>query len=111
MRHTLIGSPHNMRDEDQSITVLRYTRNYLKAGQIWRLISPIFIHYSPLHLLFNLFWIYDLGLMIETRRGTWRLLAIVLICALASNFGEFFWEIPALPGFGGMSGVVYGLFG
>ena len=101
----------HMRNEDQWVTTLRYWLSYMKAGQVWRLITPIFIHYSPLHLIFNMFWLYDLGMMIEMRRGTWKLLALVLLSALIPNFAQFLWGLPQPAGFGGMSGVVYGLFG
>ena len=85
----------------------------LRHGEIWRLISPIFIHYDILHLLFNMFWLFDLGGQIENRRGTWRMLLLVFVLAVLSNIGQ---ALEAdLRGirldFGGMSGVVYGLFG
>jgi GlpG protein len=80
----------------------------MKHGQVWRLITPIFLHLGILHLLFNMFWLRDLGGMIEIRRGTWVLAIIVLLGAIISNFGEFFWSGA---GFGGMSGVLYALFG
>jgi GlpG protein len=80
----------------------------VRRGQVWRLITPIFIHLSVLHLFFNMFWLLDLGAMIERRRGTWIMLGLVLSSAILSNLTEYFW---AGPSFGGMSGVVYALFG
>ncbi|MEO6435018.1 MAG: rhomboid family intramembrane serine protease [Tepidisphaeraceae bacterium] len=86
-----------------------YWLSHLARGQVWRLITPIFVHWSILHLIFNMFWTRDLGGMIELQRGTWRLLGLVLGCAVLSNIGQYYWEGPSK--FGGMSGVVYGLFG
>lgn len=83
----------------------------LQRGEVWRLITPIFIHWSLLHLLFNLFWLRDLGGMIETRRGSLRMLTLVLLSAVLSCLAEFLWELPAVGAFGGMSGVNYALFG
>ena len=84
----------------------------LERGQVWRLITPIFLHGGFLHLLFNMLWMIDLGGQIERRRGTWRFAVIVLVVAAVSNTAEFLWQIRTSPGgFGGMSGVVYGLFG
>ncbi len=78
------------------------------SGQIWRIFTPILLHFGILHLLFNMFWLRDLGGMIEVQRGSWRLLALVLLAAAISNTAEYLWSGPH---FGGMSGVVYALFG
>jgi GlpG protein len=84
-------------------------RDDLRRGEVWRLITPIFLHFGYLHLLFNMMWLYDLGGMIEIRRGTLRLLGLVLVTAIASNLGQY--GVTHYPFFGGMSGVVCGLFG
>ena len=78
------------------------------SGEIWRPITPIFLHFNFLHILFNMFWLHDLGGQIEKRKGPKFFLSFILIIALVSNFTQFMISGPA---FGGMSGVVYGLFG
>src|ERR1035437_6312894 len=80
----------------------------IQHGQLWRLITPIFIHFSLLHILFNMLWLRDLGSMIEGRQSSWRLAILVLVIAACSNLGQFWFGGPV---FGGMSGVVYGLLG
>jgi GlpG protein len=80
----------------------------VRAGQVWRLITPIFIHYGPLHLLFNMLWLSDLGTMIEKRQGMLKLTMLMVVLAITSNLGQYWVDGPF---FGGMSGVVYGLFG
>ncbi len=80
----------------------------VRAGQVWRLVTPIFIHFGLPHVLFNMMWLKDLGALIETRFGGIYMLALVVVSAALSNLGQYFWNGPS---FGGMSGVVYALFG
>jgi GlpG protein len=86
------------------------------AGEVWRLVTPVFLHFGPWHLLFNMVMFYRLGGMIEGKRGSLRFGLLVLSAAVLSNLGEFY--IPSLGNpqhafaiVGGMSGVVYALFG
>jgi GlpG protein len=87
----------------------------IRHGEIWRLITPIFIHFGLLHILFNMLWLRDLGSMIEARQSSWLLALLVLVIAVGSNLAQFYYGGPHFhqggPDFGGMSGVVYGLLG
>ena len=80
----------------------------LKKGEVWRLVTPIFIHLDVLHILFNMMWLRNMGMAIEFVRGSRRFILLVLILAVISNLTQYFWAGPA---FGGMSGVVFGLIG
>jgi GlpG protein len=80
------------------------------------LVTPIFLHFGIVHLLFNMLALSALGTMIEIRRGSLRLAAMILVLAVASNMGQFLYSERIEPGvprhiFGGISGVVCGLFG
>src|SRR6266853_1022949 len=81
----------------------------IRHGQIWRLFTPMFIHFNALHILFNMLWLRDLGSMIEGRQSSWHLAILVLVIAAGSNLAQFYFG--HYPNFGGMSGVVYGLLG
>jgi GlpG protein len=77
-------------------------------GQVWRLVTPILLHFSPLHILFNMLWLWQLGSMMELLRGWRRYLLFIVAIAVLSNLGQY---VVAGPAFGGMSGVVYALLG
>jgi len=79
------------------------------TGQLWRIITPIFIHFSFLHILFNMYWLYYLGGGLEGKLGTVRFAFFILLTAALSNLGQFL--VTGSPFFGGMSGVNYALFG
>ena len=80
----------------------------LLKGQVWRMFTPIFLHWGPFHFLFNMLWLYQLGGLIESRKGHRTLLWLVLVIAGFSNTVQY---VMAGPNFGGMSGVVFGLLG
>jgi GlpG protein len=78
-------------------------------GQIWRLITPIFLHFGFIHIAFNAMWLWYLGARLEQALGSLVLLGGVILIGLISNFAQAIVSYP-IP-FGGMSGVVFGLLG
>jgi len=86
----------------------------IAQGQAWRLVTPIFLHFSLLHIVFNVIWTMILGTAIERQRGTMRLVVLILATAVLSNLTEYAYMEHFLQDdhrFGGLSGVVYALFG
>jgi GlpG protein len=94
------------------------TFKQILGGDYWRIISPIFLHFNFPHIVLNLMMAYQFGLQVEPRQGSSRFLSMVLVIAACSNLAQFMFQPGELrsgrliyPLFGGMSGVVYGLFG
>ena len=79
----------------------------MAAGEYWRLFSPMLIHFSWMHLVFNMLWFWEVGRRIEVINGTLVFLLMVAVASLVSNMAEYLMTGPVL--FGGMSGVVFAL--
>lgn len=78
-------------------------------GQYWRLVTPVFLHFGWLHIVFNCLWLWELGARVEQVMGHFNMLMLFLVIAVVSNVSQFVFGGAGL--FGGMSGVVYGLLG
>lgn len=81
----------------------------VRSGQVWRLVTPIFIHFGVLHILFNMMWLRQLGSAMEHIDGKLFFSLFVIITAAASNYAQYL--VKGSPVFGGMSGIVFALFG
>ncbi|MEF1284663.1 rhomboid family intramembrane serine protease GlpG [Vibrio sp. M250220] len=76
--------------------------------QLWRWFSHALLHFSVMHIAFNLLWWWQLGGDIEQKLGSGKVLQLFLLSAALSGIGQF-WVEGA--NFGGLSGVVYALVG
>ena len=91
------------------VSMSSFNQTFFIDNQWWRLISPMFIHFSFAHLAFNCLWVYILGEKIEKINGSLIFMILVLISSIVSNLSQFYWTSSNL--FGGLSGVIYGLLG
>jgi GlpG protein len=84
-------------------------------GEVWRLFTPMFIHFGPVHLIFNMLWFYQLGSMIEARQNSLFLFIFIAVSSALSDFAEYCYQYIHFHGHtvpsGGMSGVLYALAG
>ncbi|NBR04819.1 MAG: rhomboid family intramembrane serine protease [Planctomycetes bacterium] len=94
--------------------------NLAFSTQPWRLVTPVFLHFGFLHLLFNIMLLFEFGRLIESQRGVIKFFFLFLVLSVYSNLAQFFLggisfnqgiHLGPAPIFGGMSGVIYGLLG
>jgi rhomboid protease GluP len=62
---------------------------YIRAGQIWRLITPLFLHGSLLHIGFNMYALFIFGRGMESRFGRVRFLALYFLSGFSGNVLSF----------------------
>jgi membrane associated rhomboid family serine protease len=78
------------------------------AGQTWRLVTPLFLHGSLLHLFVNMYSLYALGPAIERLFGWRRMLTVYLVSGVAGvDLSLAFNRVDSL----GASGAIFGLLG
>ncbi len=80
----------------------------IQEGQIWRAVTPIFLHGDLIHLIFNMLWLIFLGTQLEERLPKSRFFALILILAALSNTAQYTMTGPFFIGF---SGVACGMVG
>lgn len=94
---------------DQSVMIaLAWPYDPSLDFDVWRYFTHALMHFSVMHILFNLLWWWYLGGVVEKRLGSGKLIVITLISALLSGYVQHKFSGPW---FGGLSGVVYALMG
>lgn len=80
----------------------------IESMQLWRIVTPIFLHFSAAHIVFNVLWIWVAGTRIECFQGRAALIGLVLFSGVISNLAQYWVSGPM---FGGLSGVVFAFLG
>lgn len=96
----------NISDSSQVLALLGQINDPIVA---LRTLTPIFLHFGALHLVFNMLWMWVLGRAIELVLRPGFYLALIVVTAFCGNAAQYLWSLQV--NFGGMSGVLYGLIG
>lgn len=102
---TLSGSGVHGRVVDEAF-LSRATISQL--DQYWRLVTAGFVHENFLHIGFNMYLLYLLGLMLEPAIGSVRFALVYFTSLLCGSFGVLLWSAGASIG---ASGAIFGLLG
>lgn len=79
----------------------------IRQGEVWRLFTPAILHYDPIHLLFNMLWLFLLGRQIEQRLKSVRYIIFIIAAGIFSNTAQYMMSGPDFLGF---SGVLCAMF-
>lgn len=82
----------------------------ISEGEWWRLLTPMFLHGSIMHLLFNMFSLFIFGPELEKIAGKARFLTIYMLSGIFANIATFFLQEPSYASVGA-SGAVFGILG
>ena len=94
---------------DAYISVFGIHGDSIRAGQIYRLLTGIFIHSGITHIAFNCYALYVIGSQLESFFGKWKYTIIYLFSGLigglfSMTFGGNYISV-------GASGAIFGLMG
>jgi membrane associated rhomboid family serine protease len=93
-------------------TMIRFGTDYTPltlAGQWWRLLTSIFLHFGLMHIAFNMLALYVNGRMAERIYGSARYLVIYLVAGVTGSLASLLWH-PLVNG-AGASGAIFGILG
>jgi rhomboid protease GluP len=79
----------------------------IMMGQVWRLLTPVLLHGSILHIALNMYALYVIGRRLERFYGPWRFLLLYILSAFSGNVLSFvLTPAPSL----GASTAIFGIF-
>jgi rhomboid protease GluP len=85
-------------------------KSYTLNGEWWRLISSTFIHIGVIHIVFNMYALYMVGVYLEPMLGKARYIAAYLCTGIIASIASTWWmgnqQVSA-----GASGAIFGLYG
>jgi len=84
-----------------------YPENAVYTGKYWVLVTSAFVHRNPLHLIFNLYWLWALGGAFERTFGALRWILFVFAAAFVSSGLQLLSGNMGI----GFSGAGYAFFG
>jgi rhomboid protease GluP len=83
---------------------------FIREGEVWRLVTPMFMHSGFTHVLFNSFSLVLFGPALERIAGKVRFAGIYLATGISANVATLLLE-PLTYTHVGSSGAIFGLFG
>jgi rhomboid protease GluP len=93
---------------DLPIILFIKSNNLIRAGEVWRLLTPMLLHGSLAHIGFNMYALLSFGTGLERYFGHGRFLLLYILGAFAGNVASFLLtKADSL----GASTAIFGLLG
>lgn len=95
------------------IDIIHWGANYgplTLSGDWWRLISCVFVHIGIIHLLFNMYALYMVGVYLEPLLGKTRYIVAYLCAGVFASLASLWWHSDPVPS-AGASGAIFGMYG
>lgn len=86
---------------------------YYIFSRPWTLVTHIFLHSGPIHLLFNMMFLFFFGPELERRIGGKKFLIVFFISGIIAAIGYSLWSVFILRQYStavGASGALFGIF-
>ncbi|OQY90186.1 MAG: hypothetical protein B6D38_04180 [Anaerolineae bacterium UTCFX1] len=88
--------------------LLAKSNDLIRAGQIWRLLTPALVHGGIAHIGFNMYALLIFGVNLERAYGHWRFLLLYILSAFTGNVMSFLFTSGVSVG---ASTAIFGLIG
>jgi membrane associated rhomboid family serine protease/Tfp pilus assembly protein PilF len=107
----LAAKSHSLMDLSPEVSVLLGANYgpYTLSGEWWRLFTYMFLHGGLMHILFNMWCLWDLGQLCESLYGRWTFASIYVITGISGGLASVAWNPGVLSV--GASGAIFGLAG
>jgi rhomboid protease GluP len=83
---------------------------YTVSGEWWRLITAMFLHFGIIHIAFNMYALFMVGLYLEPILGRLRYTAAYLCTGVFASIASIWWHGDRAVG-AGASGAIFGMYG
>ncbi len=95
------------------IDIIKWGANYgplTLSGDWWRLISCVFVHIGFIHLAFNMYALYMVGVYLEPMLGKTRYIIAYISTGVFASLASLWWHNTPVPS-AGASGAIFGMYG
>jgi rhomboid protease GluP len=95
------------------IDIIKWGANYSPltlSGDWWRLLSCVFVHIGIIHILFNMYALYMVGVYLEPMLGKTKFTVAYLCTGVFASLASIWWHSEPVPS-AGASGAIFGMYG